>query len=334
MWRIWHSARWNSLGQDQSMTPQSTIHIERKEAGQLFFLCLFDTSNDGWCIHKCVLSQGRVLSCPSRDRGDKEVWRASWKTLTRAKRRRVNLHTSPFSVVRFSEFWRMKSSCRLQDVRTIVRLTELPNSLPSWRFMPGSLKCWKRSKLRCASPRTMTHVWQRLWLLLGESLPSASFPFGVRPAELFTAFPDSWSTSFWTGPIQWPWSQCSTSSETPTGSIPRIWIKLWSVCEAPALVPLHTSHETKALCFPWDSPKRSPHSALAQPEYRSQVVSARTAVKFSCTRLSVQQCVSWLFPGHIHQLQENLSKTPQELIPAVFPNTWGTPNWNFNHSRT
>lgn len=25
--------------------------------------------------------------------------------------------------------------------------------------------------------------------------------------------------------------------------------------------------------------------------------------------------------GHIHQVKENLSKTPQELIPNVFPNT-------------
>lgn len=28
-----------------------------------------------------------------------------------------------------------------------------------------------------------------------------------------------------------------------------------------------------------------------------------------------------LFPGHINQVKENLSKTPQELIPAVFVNT-------------
>lgn len=37
-------------------------------------------------------------------------------------------------------------------------------------------------------------------------------------------------------------------------------------------------------------------------------------------------CVYWLFwliSGHIHQVKENLSKTPQELIPAVFTNTWG-----------
>lgn len=31
----------------------------------------------------------------------------------------------------------------------------------------------------------------------------------------------------------------------------------------------------------------------------------------------------WLIPGHIHQVKENLSKTPQDLIPAVFPNAWG-----------
>lgn len=30
-----------------------------------------------------------------------------------------------------------------------------------------------------------------------------------------------------------------------------------------------------------------------------------------------------LILGHIHQVKENLSKTPQELIPFVFPNTWG-----------
>lgn len=28
-------------------------------------------------------------------------------------------------------------------------------------------------------------------------------------------------------------------------------------------------------------------------------------------------------PGHIHQVKDNLSKTPKELIPSVFPNTWG-----------
>lgn len=39
-------------------------------------------------------------------------------------------------------------------------------------------------------------------------------------------------------------------------------------------------------------------------------ISATTYLLFLC-----------LFPGHIHQVKENLSKPPQELIPAVFANT-------------
>lgn len=98
MWRIWLSAHWNSLGQDQSMTPQSTIHTERKEAGKLFsYISLANKlfQNVIICIWTCLI-QDHVLSSPSRDHGDKEVWRASWKTWTQAKRRRVNLQQVHF----------------------------------------------------------------------------------------------------------------------------------------------------------------------------------------------------------------------------------------------
>ncbi len=34
-------------------------------------------------------------------------------------------------------------------------------------------------------------------------------------------------------------------------------------------------------------------------------------------------CFDFLTLGHIHQVKDNLSKKPKELIPTVFPNTWG-----------
>lgn len=100
----------------------------------------------------------------------------------------------------------------------------------------------------------------------------------------------------------------------------------------------HQSHGTE----PWDTSfvfpvglteKVVPLRFSSARLQKSRRLSKNNSKVFFCTYLSVQQCVFWLFPGHIHQVKENLSKTPQELIPAVFPNTWGIPNWNFNHSR-
>lgn len=41
-------------------------------------------------ITLCLSYQARDRSCPSRDRGDKGVWRASWKMWMQAKKKRVN----------------------------------------------------------------------------------------------------------------------------------------------------------------------------------------------------------------------------------------------------
>lgn len=42
--------------------------------------------------------------------------------------------------------------------------------------------------------------------------------------------------------------------------------------------------------------------------------------------ISQRHVVDWFLfsnSGHIHQVKDNLSKKPKELIPTVFPNTWG-----------
>lgn len=44
---------------------------------------------------RMYLLQVRVLNCPSRDHGDTEAWRASWRMLMQAKRRLVNLQNIP-----------------------------------------------------------------------------------------------------------------------------------------------------------------------------------------------------------------------------------------------
>lgn len=41
------------------------------------------------------------------------------------------------------------------------------------------------------------------------------------------------------------------------------------------------------------------------------------------TFLNLSSCIS--AKAHIHQVKDNLAKTSQQLVPAVFTNTWGKP---------
>lgn len=290
----------------------------------------------------CLL-QDHVRSCPSRDHGDRQVWRASWKTWMQAKRRQVNLRRVHLCYQ--SSEGNLQRLC--DDFRMWERLSDRRNNQTCSDRCFLRREAWNAGKgWRCGACHSeQRHVCGRDFGCCSVRLfPLRLVSFGVQPTELHTDFPDSWSISYSMGLIQQPWSQWSVSLETATGSSPRIWIKPWLVREAPSTgTSLHQSHGTES----WDKAmwvlflcptcrNNSSHSALAQAHHRNPVISGIT---YSNVFLCFYQCNNifavflWLFPGHIHQVKENLSKTPQELIPAVFENTWGIPTWNFNQSR-
>lgn len=120
--------------------------------------------------------------------------------------------------------------------------------------MPGSLKCWKRLKMQCASLRTMTHVWQKLWLLRGETHSFEAFLIWCPNCWILYRCPRFLEHFILNGPdpaaLESVISQLGDPNRKQPQDLDKAVIGMWGL---PGLVPLHTrvrglSNETKATC--------------------------------------------------------------------------------------
>lgn len=193
-----------------------------------------------WCVH-----QGRDLSCPLRDHGDTQAWKASWRMWMQGKRRLVNLlsvhHSTDAATGSFA------NSCVCICYRLRERLSD------RWDHQTGSYsgflcrKAWHAGK---GWAGRSCHPEQ--WCMCGRDFGSCKVSvYSVLGAPETTNmhlearrelkrteyyFSGSWSISSWMVLIQKHWTLCWISSMIPTESSRRIWTKQSLVCEADCIV--------------------------------------------------------------------------------------------------